>query len=208
MRLRSTRLAGTAAVAALLVGALPCLTAAQTPQPERPTSQVPTLGRPTKPDDPAPVLDFWRYFKGAWTLTWDYPDSPLGPADVLEGRTVYTEKGPTTFEAVTEAETTGGKVTITEVFEYERDAHTMTRTVTDSRGFAFTQTGTVNGDLGGQFTIRLDGAPFTDKGQSVRMNSVMRLLSPFNYRTQYTVSVDGGPFTNYGNPWSRKESTK
>jgi hypothetical protein len=46
------------------------------------------------------------------------------------------------------------------------------------------------------------------KGQSVRLNSVMRLLSPLNYRTQYTLSVDGGAFTNYGNPWWRKESSK
>lgn len=201
------RLAGTAACVALLVGALPLPSAAQTPQPELPKSQVPTLGRPTKPDDPAPLLDFWLYFKGAWAITWDYPDSPLGPADVLSGTTTYAQKGPTTFEAMTKAETTSGTVTIAEVFEYEREAHAMTRTVTDSRGFSYVQKGTVNGDLGGQFTIRLDGAPFTVKGQSVRVNSVMRLLSPFNYRTQYTLSVDGGPFVNYGHPWSRKEST-
>ena len=37
------------------------------------------------------------------------------------------------------------------------------------------------------------------------MNSVMRLLSPYNYRTQSNLSVDGGPFTNFGNPWWRKE---
>lgn len=208
MRTRNQTRARRAACAVILVTALPFQSAAQTPQPELPTSQVPTLGRPTKPDDPAPVLDFWRYFQGAWTLIWDYPDSPLGPADVLDGRTVYTEKGPTTFQAVTEAETSGGKVTITEVFEYQRDAHQITRSVTDSRGFTYTQSGTVNGDLGGQFTIRLDGAPFTFKGQPVRVNSIMRLLSPLNYRTQHTLSVDGGPFTNYGNPWSRKEPSK
>ena len=208
MRMQSARLARTVVCVALLAGTLPLEGAAQTPQPELPKSQVPTLGRPTTPDDPAPLLDFWRYFKGTWTLTWDYPESPLGPADVLSGRTVYAEKGPATFEAVTEGETTAGTVTITEVFEYDRDAHQMTRTVTDSRGFWYSQTGTVNGDLGGQFTIRLDGAPFTFKGQTVRVNSVIRLLSPYNYRTRYTLSVGSGPFTNYGHPWSRKESTK
>jgi len=181
---------------------------AQAPQPELPKSQVPTLGRPTKPEDPAPLLDFWLYFKGTWNVTWDYPESPLGGADVLSGTTVFTQKSTTTFEATTKAEHSAGAVTIVEVFEYDREAHTLTRTVTDSRGFAYTQKGTVNGDLGGQFTIRLDGTPFTLKGQSVRINSVMRLLSPLNYRTQYTVSVDGGPFTNYGNPWWRKESSK
>ena len=172
---------------------------------EKPTSQVPTLGRPTKPDDPAPLLDFFAYFKGAWNVTWDYPESPLGAADVLTGTTTYTEKGPATFEARTEAENSAGKFTIGEVFEYQREAKTITRTVTDSRGFSFTQKGTVAGDLGGQFIIRLDGEPFAVKGQQVRMNSVMRLLSPFNYRVQSNLSVDGGPFTNFGNPWWRKE---
>jgi hypothetical protein len=172
---------------------------------EKPTSQVPTLGRPTKPDDPAPLLDFFAYFKGSWNVTWDYPESPLGPADVLTGVTTYTQKGPTTFEAKTEAENSAGKFTISEVFEYQREAKTISRTITDSRGFSFVQKGTVAGDLGGQFIIRLEGEPFTVKGQQVRMNSVMRLLSPFNYRTQSNISVDGGTFTNFGNPWWRKE---
>ena len=76
---------------ALVVGALvsaglhPGAAAAQTPQPELPKSQVPTLGRPTRADDPAPLLDFFAYFKGSWNVTWDYPESPLGPADVLIG---------------------------------------------------------------------------------------------------------------------------
>ncbi len=193
-----------AALASLIVAAgaaAPVPAAAQ----EKPTSQVPTLGRPTKPDDPAPLLDFFAYFKGAWGVTWDYPESPLGPADVLTGVTTYAQKGPTTFEAKTEAENSAGTVTITEVYEYQREAKTMSRTVTDSRGFTFTQKGTVNGDLGGQFTIRLDGEPFTVKGQAVRINSVMRLLSPYNYRVQFNLSVDGGPFTTFGNPWWRKE---
>jgi hypothetical protein len=194
---------------ALLVGSGASSTAAQTPPPqEQPKSQVPSLGRPTKPDDPAPLLDFWSYFKGSWNVTWDYPESPLGPADVASGTTTYTQKGPATFEALTAYETSAAKHTITEVFEYQREQKTLTRTVTDTRGFTYTQKGTVAGDLGGQFTIRLDGAPFTVNGQRVRINSVMRLLSPFNYRVQYHLSVGDGPFANYGNPWWRKETAK
>ncbi|HUU32741.1 MAG TPA: hypothetical protein VMW48_01695 [Vicinamibacterales bacterium] len=195
------------ASAVIVLATLPSGAAAQAPQPERPRSQVPTLGRPTRPDDPAPVLDFWAYFKGAWNVTWDYPESPLGPADVLFGQTVYSEQGPGRFAARTEAENSGGAFTITETFVYARDAHTITRAVTDSRGFSYTQSGTVAGDLGGQFTIRLEGAPFTHQGHTVRVNSVMRLLAPLNYRTQTTIAVDGGPFTNYGNPWWRKDAT-
>lgn len=174
----------------------------------RPTSQVPTLGRPTTPDDPAPQLDFWRYFAGAWNVTWDYPESALGPADVASGTTTYTQKGPTTFEALSTLENGGGKYTVTETLEYQREAKTLTRRVVDSRGFTYTQKGTVNGDLGGQFTIRLDGEPFTVKGQTVRINSVLRLLSPLNYRVQYTLATGDGPFVNFGNPWWRKEASK
>ena len=198
---------------ALVVGALvsaglhPGAAAAQTPQPELPKSQVPTLGRPTRADDPAPLLDFFAYFKGSWNVTWDYPESPLGPADVLIGTTVFADLGGGRFEARTEASNSTGAFTIVEAIEYARPARTITRTVTDSRGFTFTQSGTVAGDLGGQFTIRLDGAPFTHQGHTVRINSILRLLAPLNFRTQTNIAVDGGPFTNYGNPWWRKGST-
>jgi hypothetical protein len=196
------------AVSAIAVACLrPDAAVAQTPPPELPKSQVPTLGRPTRADDPAPLLDFFAYFKGSWNVTWDYPESPLGAADVLIGTTVFTDQGNGRFEARTEASNSTGAFTIVEAIDYARAAHTITRTVTDSRGFTFTQTGTVAGDLGGQFTIRLDGAPFTHQGHTVRINSVMRLLAPLNFRTQTYIAVDGGPLMNYGNPWWRKAST-
>ena len=111
-----------------------------------------------------------RWFhSGAWNVTWDYPESALGPADVTSGTTTYTQKGPATFEAVSALENGAGTYTVTETFDYQRDAKTLTRRVVDSRGFTYTQKGTVNGDLGGQFTIRLDGEPFTVKGQTVRL---------------------------------------
>lgn len=174
------------------------------PQVEKPKSQVPTLGRPTRPDDPVPLLDFIAYFNGSWAFTWDYPDSPLGPAGVLSGTTTYQARDEKFFEAVTEAESANGTVRIREVIGYLRDRQTLARTVADSRGFTYTQIGTVGGDLGGQFTIRFEGSPFPHNGRTVRLNSVMRLLSPLNYRTQTTISVDGGPFTNFGNPWWKK----
>jgi hypothetical protein len=170
-----------------------------------PRSQVPALGRPTWPDDPVPQLDFWEYFEGRWEFTWDYPDSPLGTAGTLSGTTTYSALDENFFEATTDATTTTGPVTIREVFGYLRDQHAISRSVTDSRGFSYAQIGTVGGDLGGQFTIRLDSAPFVHNGRTVRIRTIMRLLSPYNYRTQTLISVDGGPYTNYGNPWWRKE---
>ena len=74
------------------------------------------------------------------------------------------------------------------------------------RGSSYHWTGTVAGDLGGQFTLRLESAPFIRNGRTVRLRSVQRLLSPLNYRTLTTISVDDGPFTNYGNPWFKKDA--
>lgn len=174
------------------------------PQGQLPKSQVPILGRPTRPDDPAPVLDFMAYFQGSWAFTWDFPDSPLAPAGVLSGTTTFKQVDEKFFEAITEAESGTVKVRVREVIGYLKERHAVSRTVVDSRGFTYSQVGTVAGDLGGQFTIRLDGAPFTHGGKTIRINSVIRLLSPLNYRTQSAISVDGGPFTNYGNPWWKK----
>ena len=178
---------------------------AQAPQTDRPTSQMPNLDRPTRPDDEVPPLDFDRYFRGAWAFSWDYPDSALGPAGGLTGTTEFTTLGDGYFEAITEATGADGPVTIRETIGYLRDSHTIARMVDDSRGYSYLQTGTVEGDLGGVFTIRFAGAPFDHDGTTIRIRSVMRLLSPFNYRVQTTVSEDGGPFLNYGNPWWEKD---
>lgn len=203
---RHTRHAAVAAaVVWLTIGVIPDMSGTAAQQ-ERPTSQVPTLGRPTRPDDPAPLLDFDRYFKGTWNVSWEYPESPLGPADVVDGTTTYRQVGPTTFEASSALTSSAGAFTVRETFEYQRAEQTIMRTVVDSRGYTYTQTGTVTGDLGGQFTVRLDGKPFTHRGQTVRVNAVMRLLSPFNFRVQFTLSTGDGPFTNFGNPWWRKET--
>ena len=174
-------------------------------QPQLPKSQVPTLGRPTKPDDPAPILDFSAYFNGTWQFTWEFPDSPLGPAGTLTGTTVFNVLSDSTFEAVSSATGDAGPVTIREVISYQREKQTLSRHVTDSRGFSYTQSGTVAGDLGGQFTIRLESAPFVHNGRTIRVKSVQRLLSPLNYRTQTTIAVDDGPFENFGNPWWSKD---
>jgi hypothetical protein len=172
-----------------------------------PKSQVPTRGRPTRPDDPAPILDFSAYFNGSWQFVWDFPDSPLAPAGTLTGTTAFKTFDDSTFEAISTATSDRGEVTIRERIRYQPDQHTISREVTDSRGFTYTQKGTVAGDLGGQFTIRLESEPFVFNGQTIRMRSVQRLLSPLNYRTQTMIAVGDGPFTNYGNPWWKKDAS-
>ncbi len=172
---------------------------------ELPRSQTPDLGRPTKADDAPPVLDFGRYFNGTWTFTWDFPDSALGPAGGLTGTTEFRSIDDKFFEATTEATGDDGAVTIHESIGYLPDNHTLARMVNDSRGYSYVQIGTVGGDLGGQFFIYFDGAPFEHDGHTIRIKSTVRMTSPFNFRIKTTVSEDGGPYLNHGNPWWEKD---
>lgn len=170
-----------------------------------PKGAMPTLGRPTQANDVVPTLDFESYFVGKWTFEWSLPDSPLGPAGTVTGTTIVTKLDETFYEATTEGDGPAGPFKVKELLAYHREGKTLARQVTDSRGYAYLQSGAIGGDLGGIYNIHLESAPFVAQGKSVRLRSVLRLLSPLNYRVAVSLSVDGGPFTNLGNPWWRKD---
>jgi hypothetical protein len=200
IKMREFRLTVVASVAAAVA-----LVGAQAPTPQLPKGQMPDLGRPTQNEDQLPLFDFDAYFLGKWSFEWDLPEGPLGPAGRMEGTTVYTALGDGAYQAVTEATGPEGRVTIKELIRYQKERKTLTREVTDSRGFSYTQDGTIGGDLGGFYNIYFESTPFTAQGRSVRVKHSMRLSSPLNYRVATTISLDGGPYTNYGTPWWRKE---
>lgn len=181
--------------------------AAQTPQsaPQPPRGQMPDLGRPTKNDDTLPLFDFDTYFLGIWTFEWDMPDGPFGPAGRLEGTTIYSALGAGRYQALTEATGPTGKVTIKEAITYQKEQKTLTREVTDSRGFSYAQKGTIGGDLGGLYYIYFESEPFTVNGSPVRVRHSLRLTAPLSYRLGVSVSEGDGPFVNNGNPWFRKQ---
>jgi hypothetical protein len=194
----------TLSAAALITALLTAGAAGQTGQ--LPKGQMPDLGRPTKVGDELPLFNFDEYFRGKWTFEWDVPEGALGPSGRITGTTIYKAIDAGKFyEASTEATGPGGTYTLRETIAYQRDNKTLARHVTDSRGFSFLQAGTIGGDLGGLYTIYLDGSPFTYNGKTIRIKHAMRLLSPLNYKVSTTVSVDGGPFRNYGNPWWKKD---
>ena len=178
---------------------------AQTPAPQPPRGQMPDLGRPTKDDDKIPPFDFDAYFLGTWTFEWDLPEGPLGPAGRLEGKTVYTALGGGAYQAITDATGPTGKVTIKEVIRYQKGDKTLSREVTDSRGFSYSQRGTIGGDLGGLYYIYFESDAVRVNGKNVRLKHSLRLTAPRSYRLGVSVSDDDGPFINYGNPWWRKE---
>lgn len=177
---------------------------AQTPA-QLPKGQMPDLGRPTKDDDKIPPFDFDAYFLGAWTFEWDLPEGPIGPAGRMEGRTVYTALGGGSYQALTEATGPTGKVTIKEVIRYQKGDKTISRDVTDSRGYSYAQRGTIGGDLGGLYYIYFESDPVRVNGKPVRFKHNLRLTAPLSYRLAASVAEGDGPFVNYGNPWWRKE---
>jgi hypothetical protein len=193
-------------VAALVIASSVGLVArSQSEQTQKPRGQMPDLGRTTKSDDVVPLFDFDAYFPGTWTFEWDVPESPLGPAGRIEGKTTYRKLDEGRYEAHTTATGPSGEFTIKELIEYEREQKTIAREVTDSRGFSYSQSSTVGGDLGGFYNIFFESTPFQAAGRSVRLKHNLRLGSPLAYRVGISLSVDGGPYSNLGNPWWRKE---
>ncbi|MGH9202326.1 MAG: hypothetical protein ACRD2A_13950, partial [Vicinamibacterales bacterium] len=87
---------------------------------------------------------------------------------------------------------------------YYREAKTLARYETDSRGYSMLMTGAVGADLGGAFTIYWESAPFSYAGKTLRMKLTSSITSPVAFRVRAQLSEDGGPFTNLGNPWWRK----
>ncbi len=194
-------------IKAVLALAAVCVVPFVTPQqPQLPKSQMPDLGRPTRPNDEQPLFNFDDYFPGTWTFEWDVPEGVLGPSGTVKGRVVYKKIDGPFFSAETAAEGPGGRFTVKETIAYRREGKTIARWLTDSRGFSYAQLAPVGGDLGGYFNIYYDGAPFTFNGKTLRVKNALRLVSPLRYRNQMSVSTDGGPYINYGNPWFQKDS--
>jgi hypothetical protein len=170
-----------------------------------PKGQMPTLGRSTEPTDKVPTLDFDEYFLGKWTFEWTLPDSPLGPAGDISGISIVKKLGGIYYEVTTEGKGPSGPFKAREVWAYHRDAKIVSRTVANTPGATYFQSGPIGGDLGGIYNIHFESAPFMAGGKSVRFRSSLRLLSPLNYRVAMSLSVNDGPFTNLGNPWWRKD---
>ena len=201
-----------ACVAGSILAAAVTLFAQQTPPapaaPQLPKGQMPELGRPTQTTDTVPLFNFDEYFVGGkWTFEWLVPESPLGPAGTITGTTSYTATGGDGkfYQARTEATGPAGKFTITERIAYQKESKTITRYVSNSRGFSYIQTAVVGGDLGGFYNMYFESEPFTFNGKSIRIRDAYRLVSPVNFRVATTISVDGGRFMNYGNPWWQKD---
>ncbi len=173
-----------------------------------PKSQIPDLGRPTRPTDEQPLLNFGEYFVGRWSFEWDVPDGPLGTSGLIKGSVVFKQLDGPFFEATTTATGPDGSISIKETIAYRAEGRTAARWIADSRGFAYMQIASVGGDLGGFFNLYFEGSPFAYKGKTLRIKNALRLTSPLKFMNTTTVSTDRGPFVNYGRSWFEKEPAK
>ena len=167
---------------------------------EPPKGLMPNLGRPTKPEDAVPLLDFDRYFLGTWTFEADAPDSVLGPGGLSKGTVTYRKLDDGFYEAVTEGKGESGAFTIRETIAYHREQKVAFRHVIDSRGYAYTQTAEVGGNIGGDYRLFFKSAPFTYQGKQVRLNHTIYLAAPLTFRIDVEVADGSGAFVHMS-PW-------
>jgi hypothetical protein len=193
------------AIRFVLVATLAATSQAQVPPAEQPKGLMPNLGRPTRPDDPVPLLDFDKYFIGRWTFEADAPDSVLGPGGVSTGTVTYRKLDEGFYEAVTQGKGEAGAFTITETIAYHRDQKMAFRHVADSRGYSYTQMAEVGGNIGGDYRLFFKSAPFAYKGKTVRMNHTVYLAAPLTFRIDVDVSEGTGPFMHMS-PWRFRRS--
>jgi hypothetical protein len=172
----------------------------QVPLKEPPKGLMPDLGRPTRPEDEVPLLDFDKYFLGTWTFAADAPDSVLGPGGEVSGTVTYRKVGDSFYEARYEGKSEAGTFTIAETIAYHREQKVAFRHVTDSRGYSYVQTAAVGGNIGGDYRLFFHSAPFTYKGKQVRLNHTIYLAAPLTFRVDLEVAEGTGPFVHMS-PW-------
>jgi len=84
------------------------------------------------------------------------------------------------------------------------------RQITDSRGFIYSQSGTIGGGSGRhlQPPARRHAVSPTTAHSRPPSRQTIRTMSPFNYKVADVRSRSTKvPYKNYGNPWWRKDTT-
>jgi hypothetical protein len=104
------------------------------------------------------------------------------------------------YEAVTEATGESGAFTIREQIAYRIGSSSAFRSVTDSRGFSYIEAADVGGNIGGDYNLFFNSAPFTFKGKTVRLKHRVAVTAPLVHKVYVEVSTDNGPFLHLS-PW-------
>jgi hypothetical protein len=174
------------------------LTISLTPAQEQPANTTPQrpgplLGRPSPPQPTQRQgLD---YFVGAWAFRWTGRESPL-TAGPRTGTVSYTRLGETNFlEAKTEGRSdAAGAYKESGVIGWHETQKVLAVHERLPSGVELLSVG----DWTSPIAIRLESAPVTIKGETVRLRRTIGIVSSHSFTMNEELSTNGGPFVRLG----------
>jgi hypothetical protein len=127
---------------------------------------------------------------GTWKMTFLAADAPWGEGGEVTGTVTFKYVENCYYEGQLDATAPSGKYTAKIQLMYHENSRHLVWIETDSRGFTVIKDGDVLG-MGGQLTWRWESAPFTYKGQLIRMAGTLFTSAPDRYTQNIMMSVDG-----------------
>lgn len=142
---------------------------------------------------------------GTWKMKFLAADAPWSEGGEVTGTVTFKYVENCYYEGQMEATGPSGKYTAKIQLMYHESARHLVWIETDSRGFTVIKAGDFLG-MGGQLTWRWESAPFTYKGQLIRMAGTLFTSAPDRYTQNIMMSVDGVN-QRLGNPQLEKVSS-
>ncbi len=127
---------------------------------------------------------------GTWKMTFLAADAPWAEGGQVTGTVTFKYVENCYYEGQLEAAGASGKYTAKIQLMYHENSRHLVWVETDSRGFTVIKAGDFLG-MGGQMTWRWESAPFTYKGQLIRMAGTLFTSAPDRYVQNIMMSVDG-----------------
>jgi hypothetical protein len=190
---------GAGGIAAAQSGPAPAKGRCLTTEQQAVNDKYNALTRPTSRDDEMPFFDP-EYFAGTWDFISRAIDSPLGPGGESAGTFTVKATNGCTYEGEMKGDDPDGKPFTRKVtLVYDPAKKHLTWTEVDSRGYTFTRSGPVGGELGGLFHFHYDQAtPITAGGKKLLITGVSEMSSPAYFKADFKASIDGGPVMTFG----------
>ena len=127
---------------------------------------------------------------GTWKLSLLAADAPWSSGGQVTGTVTFKYVENCYYEGELNADGPDDNYTAKIQLLYHETARHLLWIETDSRGFTVIKAGDFLG-MGGQLTWRWESAPFTYKGQLIRMAGTLFTSAPGRYTQNIMMSVDG-----------------
>lgn len=161
-------------------------------QPDQPGGQQrPSRGGVPQPQQ-KPSLD---YFVGQWNFKWLGRESPLTPGGSVQGTVTFTKTPDGNFlEGRWESTSVAGTVRETSLVGFNEEGKILATLEQRSDGIQVFGVG----DWTSPIVIRFIIAPIKVKGQTLRLNRTISVISAHSFSVAEELSEDGGPFVRLG----------